>query len=101
VAPELVIYEVANAIWKHEHLLKDLENGKPYLSIFFGLIDAGQITVLSPSEELIQESYAIAQRNKITLNDAVFIALATKLKLTLRSYDRAQIRAFKTENKVN
>lgn len=44
VAPELVLYEVANSLWKHEQLLKDLENGKPYLSILYGLIAAGKIT---------------------------------------------------------
>ena len=98
VAPELILYEVANAIWKHEHLLKDLENGKPYLSIFYGLIDAGKITILSPNEHLMQESYSIAKRNGITVYDAVFVSLAIKLGLALKSYDRGQISAFKSEN---
>ena len=51
VAPELVAYEVTNAIWKHEHLLKDIENGKPSVSIFFGLLEAGKIKILTPNEE--------------------------------------------------
>lgn len=98
IAPELAIYEVTNAIWKHEHLLKDLENGRPYLSIFFSLIQAGKITVLSPNESLMQESYSIAERNRITVYDAVFISLAIKLGLTLRSYDRVQTQALQFEN---
>lgn len=92
------MYEVTNAIWKHEHLLKDLKNGKPYLTVFFGLIEAGRITLLSPSEKLIQESYSLAQRNGITIYDAVFISLAIKLRLTLKSFDRVQIRVLKSEN---
>jgi predicted nucleic acid-binding protein len=98
VAPELVVYEVTNAIWKHEHLLKDLENGKPYLSVFHGLIEAGKITILSPNERVMQESYSIAKRNGITVYDAVFVSLAIKLGLALKSYDRVQIRTLKSEN---
>jgi predicted nucleic acid-binding protein len=98
VAPELVAYEVTNAVWKHEHLLKDLENGQPYVSIFYGLIEAGKITLLSPNEELMLESYSIAKRQGITLYDAVFVSLAIKLGVTLKSYDKIQIRALKSEN---
>jgi predicted nucleic acid-binding protein len=47
VAPELVACEVTNAIWKHEHLLKDVENGEQYVSFFYGLIDAGKIKILT------------------------------------------------------
>jgi predicted nucleic acid-binding protein len=97
VAPELVVYEVTNAIWKHENLLKDLENGKPYLSIFYGLIEAGRITILSPNVSLMQESYSIAKRNRITVYDAVFVSLAIKLGLVLKTYDKVQIRALKSE----
>jgi predicted nucleic acid-binding protein len=98
VAPEFVIYEVINAIWKHEHLLKDIENGKPYVSIFYGLIEAGKINILCPNESLMLESYSIAKRNAITVYDAVFVSLAIKLELALRSYDRVQIQALKSEN---
>ena len=97
VAPELIVYEVANSIWKHEHLLKDLKDGKPYLSILFGLIEAGRITILSPNENLMREAYSIAKRNGITVYDAMFISLAIKLGATLKSYDKVQIRALKTE----
>jgi predicted nucleic acid-binding protein len=98
VAPELVAYEVTKAIWKHEHLLKDIENGKQYVSILYGLIEAGKIKILTPNEALMQESYSIAKRQVITLYDAVFVSLAIKLGLTLKSYDKVQIRALKSEN---
>jgi len=98
VAPELVVYEVTNAIWKHEYLLKDLENGEQYVSIFYDLIEAEKIKILTPNEELMKESYSIAKRQGITLYDAVFVSLAIKLELTLKSYDKIQIRALKSEN---
>ena len=98
VAPEIVAYEVTNAIWKHEHLLKDLENGKLYVSIFYGLVEAGKIKILTANEELMQKSYLIAKRQGITIYDAVFVSLAIKLGLALKSYDKIQIRALKSEN---
>ncbi len=98
MAPELVAYEVTNAIWKHEHLLKDLENGKPYISIFYGLVEAGKIKILTPNEEVMQKSYLIAKRQGITIYDAVFVSLAIELALPLKSYDKVQIRALESEN---
>ena len=98
MTPELTLYEVTNAIWKHEHLLKDLKNAKPYISIFYGLIEAGKIKILSPNESIMQQSYSIAKRNKITVYDAVFVSLAIKLDLALRSYDKVQIQTLKSEN---
>lgn len=55
-------------------------------------------TILSPNESIMQESYSIAKRNKITVYDAVFVSLALKLDLILRSYDEVKIRALKAEN---
>ena len=98
MAPELVAYEVTNAIWKHEHLLKDLENGKPYISIFYGLVETGKIKILTPNEELMQKSHLIAKRQRITIYDAVFVSLAIKLELPLKSYDKIQIQALESEN---
>jgi predicted nucleic acid-binding protein len=60
-------------------------------------MEAGKIKTLTPNEELMQESYSIAKRQGITLYDAVFVSLAIKLKLTLKSYDKVQIRALKSE----
>ena len=99
VAPELVLYEVTNSVWKHEHLLKDLEDGKPYLSIFYGLINSGKIVIISPSEALMQESYSIAKRNDMTIYDAVFVSMAIKLDLALKTFDKVQIRALASETK--
>lgn len=97
VAPDLVVYEVANVVWKREHLLKNLVNGQQYLAIFFGFIESGKITILPPNETIIQKSCKIAKQNDITLYDALFIALALEFGLPLKTFDKAQIRAFKSE----
>ena len=100
VAPDLVLYEVANALWKHEHLLKDLENGKPYLSIFYDLIASGKITVLFPSEDLMHQSFSIAKASGTTIYDALFISLAIELGLKLKTFDTVQAKVFKNQEKV-
>lgn len=98
VAPDMVVYEVANAIWKQEYLLKNLENGKEYIAIFHGLLDSEKIAVMPPNEDLIQHSYLLAKQNSITIYDAVFVALALQLDLPLKTLDKAQTRAFKLES---
>jgi len=98
VAPDVVVYEVANAIWKQEHLLKDLEDGKQYIAIFHGLIESGKIAVLPPNESLMQDSYLVAKQNSITIYDDVFVALSLQLDLSLKTLDKAQTRAFKSES---
>ena len=47
----------------------------------------------------MQKSYLIAKRQGITIYDAVFVSLAVKLGLPLKSYDRVQIQALQSENK--
>lgn len=90
VAPELVLYEVTNSIWKHEHLLKDIEDGKAYIAIFYGLVKAAKITILSPDENLMQQAYEIAKETRTTIYDALFVALAIKLNLSLKTFDKVQ-----------
>lgn len=97
IAPDMVVYEVANAIWKQEHLMKNLEDGKQYITIFHGLIESGNITVLPPNESLMQDSYLIAKQNSITVYDAVFVVLALQLNVSLKTLDKVQTRVFRTE----
>ncbi len=97
VIPELALYEAANSIWKHEHVLKDLKDGSNYLSILYQLRDAGTILVLSPNEQSMQRAYRIASRHKIFVYDSVFVALALELGLALKTYDGAQTRIMKSE----
>ena len=98
VAPDIIVFEVTNAIWKHECLLKNLDDGTPYITLLYDLIKSGKINILSPNETLMQESYLIAKQNSITIYDAVFIALAVQLGVSMKTLDKMQIRAFKLES---
>lgn len=97
LVPELALYEVANVLWKHQHVLKDIAKGEAYLSVLYDLVDAGRIVVLSPNQKLMAESYELASRHRISVYDAVFISLALELGLALQSFDRSQVRVFKSE----
>ena len=99
IAPDFMVYEVANALWRHEHLLKDLADGKPHISALWGLIDAGKIKLISPNERLSLMSYSIARRNGITVYDAIFICLAIDLDVALKTFDKIQARALESESK--
>jgi len=62
-------------------VLKDLKDGSAYLSIFYGLIDAGAMLVLLPNEQLMEKTYLIAGRHRISLYDSVFVSLVLELGL--------------------
>ena len=53
---DFAMYEVSNSIWKHEFLLKDLKNGRAYLSEFIQLIESESIRVIRLSPRLLQRS---------------------------------------------
>lgn len=97
VVPELALYETMNSIWKHECVLKDLKDGSAYLSILYGLIDAGAILVLSPNEQLMRKTYLIASRHRMSVYDSVFVSLALELGVKLETLDGTQMRVMKSE----
>lgn len=95
ITPQLAVYEVANAIWKQDCLLKKFPDGQVYLELFYGLIDSGKITLLYPNPNLMQESYQIAKTNSIAIYDSIFICLAIRLGLNLKTLDQKQDDIFK------
>ena len=97
IAPELLVYEVANALRKQEYLLERFQKGQLYLSALYDLIDTGKITVITPNKNLMEDAYLIAKRNGITAYDAIFICLAIKLRLTLKTFDMKQNKVLEVE----
>ncbi len=91
ITPELAYYEVTNAIWKHETLLKDIKNGKPYLNIFNELIQNKTIQLIHPDNNITQKAYTLATQKKLSFYDTIFVALAQHLKLELKTYDKKQL----------
>jgi predicted nucleic acid-binding protein len=90
---------VANAIWKQDCLLKKIEDGQIYLGYFYGLIDSGKIVVMYPNENLTHESYLVAKGNNIAMYDSIFICLAVKLGLNLKTLDNKQAEIFGNLNR--
>lgn len=95
VALDLAIYEVADSIWKHETLLRDIKDGFEYLSILQGLVESGTIQLLHASKEALETAYSLASKNKRSLYDTVFVALALELGLELDTYDKRQAEILK------
>jgi len=94
VAPDLALYEVVNALWKHEHKLKDIPRAGPYIESFLELLSSRTIQLLRPDGPSIRRAYSLASEEGISFYDAVFIAIAIDVRLELKTYDDAQRRIF-------
>ena len=81
----MALYEVANSIWKHQNLLRDIKDGLPYLALFLELVDSGAIALLRPWNELVRKSYLLASEQRIPAYGAAFIALSLELGLALET----------------
>lgn len=92
IAPDLALYEVVNTLWKHESRVKDIRDASLFLAPFFELIKSEKIQMIRPDEELLRETYQLAVEEKITVYDAIYIALSIDLGLELRTFDRIQSR---------
>jgi predicted nucleic acid-binding protein len=86
----LAVYEVSNAVWKHQCLLGDLDDGLPYTSVFFGLIESGKIRILQPPKELMEKAYSLAVENRRPVYNMMFVALSQQLNLELATFDQSQ-----------
>lgn len=85
---DLAVYEVANSVWKHEFLLKDIKGGFEYMSILQGLIESGTVQLLHVSKEALETAYSLAAKNKRSMYDTAFVALAMELGSELLTFDR-------------
>jgi predicted nucleic acid-binding protein len=90
ITVDLAVYEVVNAIWKHQFLLKDLDDGPTYVSILYGLIESGRIRVIRPAPELMQRGYSLAGESGRAVYDTIFVALAIELASELATFDKHQ-----------
>ena len=53
-----------------------------------------------PNVDVMHDSYLIAKRNGITTYDAIFVCLAVKLGLTLKTLDKRQNQVLQAELKI-
>lgn len=95
-APDYSLYEVINAVRKHESILKDIPtDSTTILATLFEFISSEAIQFKSISEATIRRSYALAIRTKTAFYDAVFILLAKELGVELKTLDKNQAEIYK------
>lgn len=90
VSPELALYEVVNAVWKHEALIKDVTDGSKHIAMLYNLASSGVLQFVRPDRQVMDKAYRLSLRKKCALYDAVFVALASDLGLELKTFDEVQ-----------
>jgi len=97
IAPELAVYEVANAVLVRERILRLSGTGQKYLAALFQAIDASLLEIIHASASLVEEAHEIAVRNQAALYDCVFVALCLRSGLSLKTRDGAQLSILEKE----
>jgi predicted nucleic acid-binding protein len=92
VAPDLSLYEVANTLWKHEALLKDVQNSLEYIRLFHELVSNKIIQLVRPDRRLLDKAYSLSLKHQLPIYDTIFVALALELGLELKTFDSRQSR---------
>lgn len=90
VCPDLALYEVVNALWKHETLLHDLKDPQERIELLSDLISNERVQLVRPDKKLLKETYALSAKHGRAIYDCVFIALALQLKVELATFDDKQ-----------
>jgi len=92
--PDLVIYEIANALhYNNKFTQKDVKNSVD------SIIDIG-IDIIVPTKRVIESAISIAFEFDITLYDAYFIALAKELEFEFVTADEDFYKKIKKVNFV-
>ena len=97
VVPDLALYETVNVIWKHETLLRDIGDGTRYLDSLEALIETRVVTLVKPDGRLVRDAYSLSIRHGVPLYDTVYVALALRLEVDLRTFDEEQMRIYVQE----
>ncbi len=97
ITPSLAIGEVANAVWKQVALrnVMNLTEARQALKILKSMLDVN--IAVYESRDVIEEAFDIAVRRKITVYDAIYIALARKTGSALVTLDQKQAEAATSE----
>ncbi|MCI4409317.1 MAG: type II toxin-antitoxin system VapC family toxin [Thermofilum sp.] len=95
VAPDHVIKEAANAIWRATRtgILSDEESKKAF-SLLLRMV--GRNLVLEPELDYLEGAFTLSITYGITVYDALYVALALKRNLPLLTLDEKQKRVAAT-----
>jgi predicted nucleic acid-binding protein len=90
VSPDLALYEVVNALWKHEKLFHDLKDSREHVELLLDLVSNERIQLVRPDRKLLHETYMLSLKHGLAIYESVFIALALQLKMDLATFDSKQ-----------
>lgn len=97
LAPDLAIHEVTNAMYVQQHVLGVVDDGLAYVDKLFEAIDVQALEVVASSKALMRDAFEIASRTGGATYDCLFVALALRTDLELRTIDRRQAGIFESE----
>jgi len=101
VCPDLALYEVVNALWKHETRLHDLGDAQEHIELLLDLISNERIQLVRPDRKLLSETYTLSVKHAETIYDCIFIALALQLKTELATFDAKQSSILSKEKRAH
>lgn len=96
-APDYSLYEILNAVWKHQVLLKQIKDSRIIIDALFDLMSAGHIQLVTLKEKTARNAYSLAVKTKTPIYHVAFIALALDLGVELRTFDRRQAAIYKNQ----
>lgn len=94
-APDYAVYEVLNAIWKHDVLLNNIKDSKVIVDVFFDLISSQRLRFVTLQEKTIRKAYDISVRAKTPVYDVAFVVLAKEMGVELKTLDKRQEAMFR------
>ncbi len=96
-APNIVLAEVLNALWKHKILLEDIDN-KALALAKKRLYRIWKDLTIHNTEELADEALELAIKYKTPFYDSLYIALAKKTNEKLYTFDKKLSRKIKSQD---
>ena len=100
VSPDLVLYEVANTLWKHETLIGDLRDSQQRIELLLDLVSNERVQLVRPDRKLLNETYALSLKHSLPIYDSIFVALALQLKIELATFDSKQSSVLRQEKQI-
>ena len=86
-APSLLLFEVANSIWKNPGIKVGTARSLVRLAVRISP------SLLNPREEVAEQAILLAKRTRLTFYDSIYLALARSLSFLLITADHGQLSA--------
>jgi predicted nucleic acid-binding protein len=89
---DIALAEALNALWKHNSLIKDLDN-KKYSLAFTEILELWPNISEIPTKTIAEEASGIAKSSSLTFYDSLYVAASIKNKAPLLTFDKEIIKS--------